>query len=194
MSTLLTESLAFWLVVAGACFFCGFALATGLAKRQYMFVGGVVALCLLTVGIVLVFFVDTDAKSVRRSIDALVAAVGRDDVEGVLEYVAPNAERTRRLATFNMGLANIERAKIGNFKIREITRTTSPPRARVSLRGVVAGKAASFDAYPFTVMVDFTKIELRLGQDGVWRVTDECEFRYPGYATEGARDDDFDAF
>ena len=194
MTTLLTESILFWLGVASACAFSGFALSTGLAKRRYAVGGVCAALCLSALGVVLVYFVDTDAKSVRRSIDGLVDAVGRDDVEGVLAFVAPNANRTRRLATFNMGLADVERAKISDFKVLEITRTTSPPRARVSLRGVVAGKASSVETYPFTVVVDFTKVELRLGLDGVWRVTDECEFHYPGYSTEGVRDDKFDPF
>ena len=194
MTTLFTESILFWLIAASACAFCGFALSTGLAKRQYAVGGVCFALCLAALGVVLVYCVDTDAKSVRRSIDGLVEAVGRDDVEGVLSFVAPDANRTRLLATFNMGLADVERAKISDFKVLEITRTTSPPRARVSLRGVVAGKASSVETYPFTVVVDFTKVELRLGLDGVWRVTDECEFHYPGYSTEGVRDDKFDPF
>jgi len=193
-SALLTESLLFWAVVAASCAFCGFALATGLAKRQYAVGGACVAFGLLALGIVLVFFVDTDAKSVRRSIDGLADAVARNDVEGVLALVSPDAERTRGLASSHMKLANIERAKVSDYKLLEITRATSPPRARVSLRGVVSGKSSSFDAYPFTIIVDFTQVELRLGQDGVWRVTDECEFRYPGYATEGARDGKFSAF
>ncbi len=192
MTTLFTESILFWLIVVIACAFCGFALSTGLAKRRYAVVGVCGALCLSALGVVLVYFVDTDAKSARRSINGIVEAVGRDDVEGVLAFVASNANRTRRLATFNMGLADVERAKISDYKTLEITRTTSPPRARVSLRGVVAGKVNSFETYPFTIVVDFTKVELRLGADGVWRVTDECEFHYPGYSSEGARDDKFD--
>ena len=77
--------------------------------------------------------VDTDAKSIRRTIFGLEAAVIANDSNKAVEYLSKNSIIIRRLFIAYLKPNTIDQAKISNVKINEINKTTSPPRANVSL-------------------------------------------------------------
>lgn len=181
---LLTENVFFW----GVCvaFAAGFSLALWLGTRRKtaLILGLAVVLTTSILGAVCLFYVETDRKAVRRTVLALGEAVGQDDVDATLSLVSPTALKTRLKARAHMALAEIEWAKVRDLEIVEINRHMSPPRAVVRFRGSVGGRVVGFDSAKFTVVVDFSEVELREEEPGVWRVTDRCRFSYPGYSGE----------
>ncbi|MDO5552310.1 MAG: hypothetical protein Q4G68_00985 [Planctomycetia bacterium] len=128
----------------------------------------------------LVFCVQTDRKQVRTTIAQLAEAIAANDVNKVLTFVDEDAYDTMEKAKSHMGTATIEWAKVRDFRVVNINYFTPEPLAIVSFRGSVGGKAKGLDV-PFTVVVQFTEVELIKNADGKWRVTDNCRFSYPGY-------------
>lgn len=184
MIALFTESLLFWLLCVGFAAGFGFALWLGTRRKRTLILGLGATLATACLGAFCLCCVETDRKAVRRTIDALAVAVDADDVDATLALVSPTAFKTRLKARAHMGLARIEWAKVRDLEIVEINRYTSPPRAVVRFRGSVGGRVAGFDSARFTVVVDFSEVELREEEPGVWRVTDRCHFSYPGYSGE----------
>ena len=190
---ILTESLIAWIVIAVAIAGIGVSFYKGLNKIAFLWGGLVGAVLALALGVVCVFFVQTDAKAVKQTILDLATAVRNNDVEAVCSFIASTATRTERNARFSMGLAKIERTKITDYRLIELNQYTSPPKAIIACRATVSGTSSHSATFgdganvPFTVIVAFTSVELRKEEDGKWRVTDECEFKYPGFATEGSR-------
>ena len=89
----------------------------------------------LALGLALYYGVDTDRKSITRMLDALTAAVVRDDPEAVCGFISPKAEQTQTFARFNMSQVNISRAKYHNLEIT-VNDATSPPIAQVRFSSV----------------------------------------------------------
>ena len=184
MIALFTESFLFWLLCVGFAAVFSFALWTGTRRKPLLILGLCATLTTAFLGAFCLYGVETDRKAVRRTVEALADAVDRDDVDAALELVSATAFKTRFKARAHMGLARIEWAKVRDLKIVEINRHMSPPRAVVRFRGSVGGRISGFDASRFTVVVDFSEVELREEEPGVWRVTDRCHFSYPGYSGE----------
>ena len=134
----------------------------------------------LMLGLALTYFVDTDRKSITRTLNGLAATIERDDLDGILEhYVAPRAQRTRDLARGSMGWVRVTSAKFRDLKT-EVNRLTSPPTAQVSFTATIhwiSRNLADFPSErPIPQIVKFN-IELERGPNGSWLVTDKCEFR-----------------
>ena len=166
-----------WIVVAAAIFAVGYAVATGTNKKAFLFsgIGGAVAALLL--GVFCVYFMPTDEKAARKTINEIKKAVMANDLGGTLAYVDDDATKTRALARTYVGNVQFRGIKITNFKVDEINRLTSPARARVSFRVGASGTYSSeWGAASFSTLVDFSVVELRLGSDGIWRVTDNLRF------------------
>ena len=182
MVPLITEHLWVWIVAAGFLFFIGTILfsQTGNLKSFSLFLIG--AVLVLGLGVVMVYFVKTDRKEIKKTIFDLAAAVERNDIDAVLAGIDGSAGKTIAKATHHLGLAKIEKAAVSQFSIRGINQFTSPPTAQVSFNGAVRGTvSASMLSSPFAVIVRFESVELVKNDDGVWRVTDQCIFKYPGY-------------
>lgn len=184
MLALLTESVFFWSVCVAFAAIFSFVLGKATNHKSLLFLGLTATLATALLGAFCVFCVETDRKAVRRTVLALGEAVGQDDVDATLNFVSPTALKTRLKARAHMALAEIEWAKVRDLEIVEINRYTSPPRALVRFRGSVGGRVVGFDSAKFTVVVDFSEVELREEEPGVWRVTDRCRFSYPGYSGE----------
>ena len=166
-----------WIVVAAAIFAVGYAVATGTNKKVFLVsgIGGAVAALLL--GVFCVYFMPTDEKAVRKTINSIKTCVMNNDLHGTLEYVVDDASKTRALARTYVGNVQFRGIKITNFKVEEVNRLASPPRARASFRVGASGTYSSeWGAASFATLVDFNLVELRLGSDGVWRVTDSLQF------------------
>ncbi|MCF0234618.1 MAG: hypothetical protein HUK22_06525 [Thermoguttaceae bacterium] len=183
MPDFLFESVAFWGATAACAVVGGYVVGTGVGKRWPLFAGVALGMALAALGSALVFGVQTDRKAARRTIEELADRIAANDLQGVLGLVSEDAPRARGLAIRHLSYVQIEWTKIREFEILEINRHKSPPKARVAFRGTVSGRTSDLDA-PFTVIINFREVELRL-ENGVWRVTDKCEFEYPGYSTDG---------
>lgn len=173
MIDLLLESYLTWLVIGVLFLIVGYALTVGLSRKIFFLSGASLAILAFALGAVLVFCVDSDRKSIKRTIFTIEKAVRENDAETTVSYLASNSIALRKLVEYGMRRATIERANVSAFKIDEINKTTSPPRAKVSFRGVVVGKTDG--GYDFVEVERFDVLELRQEQDGVWRVTDKME-------------------
>lgn len=173
MQSILLESFLFWLVVGTCLFVSSYAIAQGTGKRLWIVLGLASGLAVVALGAVLVFAVDTDAKAIRRTIRTIETAVRNNDVPTVLANLSSNAEPLKKLVNSQLPDVKIERAKVSELKIDEINKTTSPPRAKVSFRGMIAGVDST--GTPFSALERFNMVELRQEQDGVWRVTGHIE-------------------
>ena len=143
--------------------------------------GATVAVLIL--GLALTYFVDTDRKSITRTLNGLAATIERDDLDGVLDrYIAPRANYTRGLARLHMGKTGYIRVTSAKFRDlkTEVNRLTSPPTAQVSFTATIhciSRNLADFPSErPIPQIVKFN-IELERGPNGSWLVTDKCEFR-----------------
>lgn len=179
MPNLFFESFVLWIAIAVGLVVVGWALAQGTTKRSFAIAGFGVGLAALALGAILVFVVDTDPKSIRRTIRAMESAAERNDADGVLQYVSKNASVTRRFVNKEMRAVRIDMVKASGVKIDELNKTTSPARARVSLRIAVQGQGRDWGEYPFSTLVEVDMVELRQEPDGVWRVTDKVELGRP---------------
>ena len=186
MSAFFLESGWFWGILSIFLAFVGFAGSRGTGKKAFLFGGVGAGILTAALGAYLVLGVPTDRKAVRASIDGLAVAIANNDVDGVLKFVSQDASRTRRLANYQLRLAKIEWTKVRDYKLLELNHHMSPPRALVRFRGTVSGTAGALEGASFTVVVEFTSVELRKDSDGIWRVTDNCEFNYPGFQTGGS--------
>lgn len=178
---LLTTNLLAWLFIAAAFVATGYALTTGTTKKIFMKLGIVAALATIVAGVVCVYFVQTDEKRIRRTIEEMRVAIIAGDINKVLSFVEEDALKVRVAANVYVdpGKAQIKNIKVSDFKVNELNRMSSPPRARVSFRASASGVATGEWGGPFTTLVDFDLVELRLESDGVWRVTDNVNFGFP---------------
>ena len=166
-----------WIVVAAAIFAVGYAVATGTNKKVFMTSGIVAAVATLLLGVFCVYFMPTDEKAVRKTINETKDAVVAGDLEGTLAHISDDATKARALARMYVGKVKFRGAKITNFKVLEVNRLASPPRARVSFRASASGTYESeFGAASFATLVDFNVVEMRLGTDEEWRLTDNLDF------------------
>ena len=180
---LLFENIWIWIAFAVFVIICGWGFYSSTNKLKVLSIHFIIALMIMTVGIILVFFVDTDRKIIRHRINDLADAIAQNDVETVVSFIAVDSVTTKMKARFHMKLANIEWTKVRDFSVDSVNYFTSPPTATIRFVGTVHGRAVVFDT-PFTVQVRFTEVELIQEDDGQWYVTDNCRFEYPGYNGE----------
>ena len=179
-----------WLALAATIFIVAWVMFQQSGKLKPLAIGATVAALVLALGFVLVFCVETDRQKVVRTINALADAIAENDVEKVCSHLEPEAAQLKSEAKRHMGLANIEWTKVRDLKIGKINYYTSPASVSAAFRGTVGGRVRQYDA-PFTVVVQFTDVLLREGDDGKWYVTDQCVFSYPGFEGRGKSGDSF---
>lgn len=174
------NNIVVWALIATGLVLTGGAFAKGTNKNAFLWQGLVAGVVALLVGVVCVYFVQTEEKKTRATIYAIADAFERNDADAVCALLSRDSTKVKPLArSYLENLATVEKTKVTDFQVLEINKTTSPPRARVSIHATASGKARGIDSYPFFVSVDFPMIELRKEQDGVWRVTDNIEYSSP---------------
>ncbi|MBR5627162.1 MAG: nuclear transport factor 2 family protein [Thermoguttaceae bacterium] len=180
---ILFENIYIWIALGAVFLLCAFALYRATANYSVLSTCLVLAVISWGLGVVLVYYVKTDRKEIRHTVQGLADAIAENDLEKVLSYVAEDAVKTRQLAQYHLELATIEWTKVRDFKIVNINYYTAPPTATVSFRGSVSGNAGVSGVLEtqFTVVVNFTEVGLVKESDNKWRVTDRCVFDYPGY-------------
>jgi len=124
-----------WIVLTFVVGICGGSWYLNDQKGRNLVVAVLVPVLTFALGLTLYYGVDTDRKSITRMLDALIAAVERDDVETVHRLISPRAVDVRLYAERGMRLVNISRAKYHNLEI-EVNDAASPPIATVRFNAI----------------------------------------------------------
>ena len=135
-------------------------------------------------GLTLYYGVDTNQKSITRMLDALVAAVQRDDLETVSQFISPKAPETLQLAKVQMSVILVPKAKYRDLQI-EVNDATSPPTAKIRFSAVVYWKTkVPIEGFvvenPVPENVRF-EVELVKTKDRSWLITDKCRYYLPNF-------------
>jgi hypothetical protein len=105
-------------------------------RRRGLIVAMAGVLLVVAAGVVVERWVMTDREKVAATLDGAAAALESNDLDRVLQFIDPEAEKTIGIARANMLLVTIHAAKVNNLQI-EINRFTSPPIAETKFVGVV---------------------------------------------------------
>jgi hypothetical protein len=140
-------------------------LRTGLGKYLIAMIG--VAL-LVAAGLVVEHFVMTDRKAVRQTLDAAVAAVRKNDLQGALACITPSDTKARTFTTWVFGRIEFQEAHVSSLEI-DVNRLTSPPTAEAKFLAVGRGKDRKGE-FPYQGFARHVKLQLRL-EGGRWLVT-----------------------
>jgi len=182
----LGENLWLWIVLAF------FVLAVGLAIYSHrpswkLLLGTIgVAVAIFGVGLILHHTVETDRKGIIRMLDGLADALEADDLDRVLGFISPDAQKTQEQARTNLAIVRLTRANYTDFKLIESRPHDRPlPTADITFTAIVRGTVRritlnGLDGQFGPVRV-FFRIEVEKGADGKWRITDNCEFTPTAY-------------
>ena len=171
---MLTNNFFIWVFMATACVVAGFALSKGTTKRVYFFSGIGAGIVVLAVGIWSVFFLTTDEKRIRATVESAAQAFEENDVEKGVGYFSQEARMMRQQAWKHMSSAELERVKISNFQVEEINRYKSPRAAIASGRSRVWPFPTPL---PFRLKIELSDVALERESDGEWRALDGCAAR-----------------
>ena len=129
MSVLL-DHLWVWFVLTFVVGCCSFSWYLNNQKVRNLVIAVLLSILPLALGLTLYYGVDTDQKTITRTLNALIAAVERDDLDAVCQFIHPKAEEPLQLAKVQMNFIAISRAKYRDLQI-EVNDATSPPTAKV---------------------------------------------------------------
>ena len=176
--TFLCENLWFWIAAAAFVAVVGYVVFVNNRKTVVLGMTIGAAVVVLLIGLVLFFYVDTDRKSVSRMLTHLAAAIEADDVEKVMTFISPKADKTRKLARGSMAQVRLPSARFKNLKV-EVNSVTHPPTAKVTflavVRYIVKDKSLLAMEKPMPQLVEFD-VELEKTNENSWLVTNKCDF------------------
>jgi hypothetical protein len=127
---LFLDHLWIWIILTFIVGVCSYVWFLNAPKGHNFIIAIAIPFLTLVIGLALYYGVDTDRKSVVRTLNALIAAVEQDDYETVSQYIAPRADNVRQIAERGMRTIRISRARYNRLEI-EINDATSPPSAKV---------------------------------------------------------------
>ena len=172
---LFIEHLWIWVVLAFIIACCGFSWYLNNKKRHNLVFATLLPILPLALGLSLYHGIDTDKKSIKRTLDALIAAVESDDPDAVCQFISPRADDLQKLVRSRMRLASVSRVRYRNLRI-EVNDAASPPIARVQLSVVFYWKNKfTIDGFalerpvPENIQIEFELVKTRYQS---WLVTD----------------------
>ena len=173
-----------WFVLTFIVGCVGFAWYRGDQTGRNLIIAVLLPILTLALGLTLYYGIETDRKSITRMLDALVAAVERDDLEAVSQFIAPKAQETRQLAKIQMGFIQVPKAKYRDLQI-EVNDATSPPTAKIRFVATIYWKTkAPIEGFvvdqPIPENVRF-EVELVKTKDRSWLVTDKFQYSLPNF-------------
>ena len=177
--SLFLDYLWIWIVLTFGVGICGYAWCANNKNTRNLFIVLVLPLVTLALGLTLYYGIDTDRKSIMRTLNALIAAVERGDSEDVCKFISPKAEEVQRFAREKMRLISISRVKYHHLKIT-INDAVSSPVADVRFSTVFYWKnkepndIISLDQ-PVPDSVRF-EIELVRTKNQSWLITNKFQF------------------
>ena len=133
--SLFLDNLWIWFVLTFVVGICGGVWYQNAPKGRNLVIAVLAPILTLALGLSLYYGVNTDRKSITRMLDALIAAIERDDLTAVHGCISERAVDVRILAEQGMRLVNVSRAKYHNLKI-EVNDAASPPIAKVRFDAV----------------------------------------------------------
>lgn len=165
-----------WVVLAVIVFAVGYSIFINDKKNRTLLVTILASAVVLSGGLALERYIETDNEAIRRTMKEISAAVRADDIELVKTYTAPDAGKLRGLATAGMNMAKLTTVNFRNIEIKindSTVPTTAELRFSVTFRGrakknTVWGEGEFFNRYSFTAI--FEK------HDDRWLATDEVIF------------------
>ncbi|GHT17077.1 hypothetical protein FACS1894189_2300 [Planctomycetales bacterium] len=174
------DNLGLWIGLTVLVGIVGYVWYRNDPRNRILFIATGLTLAVLAVGLWVYFGVETDRKSVVRMLDALVAAIEKDDIEAVSGFIAPSADETQNKAKTNMKLVRISDARYRNLTI-EVNHIASPPIAKVRFTGIFYWNSkGNIDGVimkqPRLQFVKFN-VELIKTKNNSWVVTNECKFK-----------------
>jgi len=122
----------------------------------------------VVVGLVVERLVVTDREAVEQTLDAAVAAVRKNDLNGVLDCISPSAQDDRNHIRWVLGRVDVQEAHISDLDIK-VNRLTSPPTADAKFLAVGRGKDKKGE-WPYQGFAHRVVVQLRL-EGGRWLVT-----------------------
>ena len=172
-----------WVVLTLIVGASGYAWYVNDQKGRSLVIAVVLPLFTLALGLTLYYGVDTDRKSITRTLKSLIAAVEADDVETVCTFISPKADDVQKLARAQMLSISVSRAKYHNLEI-EINDAASPPIAHVRFSAHFYWKTKTpiegfFVEQPIHQSVRF-EIELVKTKEQSWILT-KCNYDLRNY-------------
>ena len=166
-----------WIVLTFAVGIGGGVLYFNNQKGRHLVIAIVAPILTLALGLFFHYGIDTDRKSIRRMLDALVVAIEVDKPEIVCQFI--KAEEIQLLARRQMRLVSISRAKYHNLEIK-VNDATSPPIAQVRFTALFYWKnKTSIDGLsleqPIPERVRF-ECELVKTKDQSWLITSKFDY------------------
>ena len=167
-----------WIVLTFVVGICGYSWYLNDQRGRNLIIAVLAPTFTLALGLTLYYGIDTDRKSIARMLGALIAAVERDDVEAVQQFISPKAVEVRKLAESGMRFVEISRAKYHNLEI-EINDAASPPIAKVRFDALFYWRNKYFiDGISMAQSVPERaqfEIELHKTKEHSWIVTDRFQ-------------------
>jgi hypothetical protein len=139
-------------------------LRTGLGKFLIAMIGVAV---LVAAGLIVERLVVTDREAVEQTLDAAVAAVRRNDVQGALDCITPSEHKARIFTSWVFGRIDFQEAHISSLEVK-VNRLTSPPSAEAEFLAVGRGKDRKGE-FPYQGFARRVKLQLRV-EGGRWMV------------------------
>ena len=133
--SLFLDYLWIWIVLTFVAGICGSTWYLNDQRGRNLVIAVLAPILTLALGLGLYYGVDTDRKSIVRMLNALIAAIEKNDVKAVHQFISPKAIDVRLLAEKGMDYVRISRAKYHNLEI-EVNDAASPPIATVSFNAV----------------------------------------------------------
>jgi len=117
----------------------------------------------------------TDAKQIRATLNEAAAAMERNDLPAVLQYISPTATDVRQQAAQIASSFKIDNIHLADLKI-QVNRFNNPPSATVDFFVRVSGASRAGD-FPFTVPLPRAQVMLRLENDRwlVWKYMQDAD-------------------
>ncbi|MCH2115466.1 MAG: hypothetical protein MK171_11230 [Pirellulales bacterium] len=166
MNTLLENPWPIYVSGAALATLCGFVVFARRTARSLLVLVGVVVLVLVM--IVVERVVVTDSEEVQAATTALMAAIGRNDMSGVLASINPTASQVRSDVESLMPLVRVSGTGAGSIQV-QVDASVVPPVAVSSFRGKVDGIRISSGERIFY----FDQIAVTwANKDGRWLLTD----------------------
>jgi hypothetical protein len=140
-------------------------LQTGRGKFLIAMLG---VAALVVVGLVVERLVVTDREAVENTLDAAVAAVKRNDLDGALACLSSSAKEARVFTRWVFGRVEFQEAHISELEVK-VNRLTSPPSADAKFLAVGKGKDRKGE-WLYQGFAQRVTLQLRLQGDR-WLVT-----------------------
>jgi len=140
-------------------------LRTGLGKYLIAMIGVAVV---VVAGLVVEHFVITDRKAVAQTLDAAVAAVRTNNLQGALDCISPSAQKCRTFTSWVFGRVQFDEAHFSGLEVK-VNRLTSPPSAEAKFLAVGRGTDRKGEM-PYHGFARHVILQLQL-EGGRWLVT-----------------------